>query len=738
MIKYLLLLTLPIISNAHNPELKEKCDFESLKGEWYGDFTFYTGTRFIMYMQVEEVKKCEIKGTFIWPNYYNSKTRFEGHLEDNHLILKEVEILEGMVMDIDKSYYKVPLNLTDTISGVAYSEDEDVATFRVIRKEHLSPEKLQCYQETFDEMAAIYGDTKILGPADIKANELKESYQKLTQKNFPDQPLRMTGTATVNQLNLDLLMLLAPPDRFYMEFAFQNVKYLSGKHDKISWSYDPFNDLVTYKELDSTETDKEAFENNFLKALDDVVDLNVKNAMLDDTPAYRVWVRNDDDQLETYYISKESGQIIREERNYQVTLFSDYKSYDGFWFPNVFKQVQPDGEVFQFSLDQVEYAQVDSTLFYIPAHLKKKFDSQAEVASVIDLADEAFENKDHKRAIELYTKALDQYPYNDNLFFKRGISKYELGENYGAISDFERAIDLNDEVADYYNRRGLVKFRLKDYENATKDFVKAVAHDSTMSIAYFNIAYTLSEVNQPDTALLFITKALELDPDNGQFQLNHGLIHFRLKNYRQALDSYLETLRLEYGDLPSLQNRIGVAYYNLEDYDSATMYFKWAADADPKNNQYAKNLGRSYKRTERFKDAIQVLETLDEDQRDHDILNELAMAYYGVEDYESALFYINKCIEAQKNNPTYHDNRAYIHTQLMKYQEAIRDFSRSIELYPDDAEVYFQRGLLNKIQNNRHDACSDFNKASEMGHETAKKELTDFCYSSLQPQASDN
>ena len=44
MIKYLLLLTLPIISNAHNPELKEKCDFESLKGEWYGDFTFYTGT----------------------------------------------------------------------------------------------------------------------------------------------------------------------------------------------------------------------------------------------------------------------------------------------------------------------------------------------------------------------------------------------------------------------------------------------------------------------------------------------------------------------------------------------------------------------------------------------------------------------------------------------------------------------------------------------------------------------
>ena len=92
----------------------------------------------------------------------------------------------------------------------------------------------------------------------------------------------------------------------------------------------------------------------------------------------------------------------------------------------------------------------------------------------------------------------------------------------------------------------------------------------------------------------------------------------------------------------------------------------------------------------------------------------------------------------KKNNPTYHDNRAYIHTQLMKYQEAIRDFSRSIELYPDDAEVYFQRGLLNKIQNNRHDACSDFNKASEMGHETAKKELTDFCYSSLQPQASDN
>ena len=57
----------------------------------------------------------------------------------------------------------------------------------------------------------------------------------------------------------------------------------------------------------------------------------------------------------------------------------------------------------------------------------------------------------------------------------------------------------------------------------------------------------------------------------------------------------------------------------------------------------------------------------------------------------------------------------------------MEDYSSSIELYPNDAEAYYQRGLVKLLMNNNYDACLDFKRAEELGSQDAKTALKKNC-----------
>jgi len=58
-------------------------------------------------------------------------------------------------------------------------------------------------------------------------------------------------------------------------------------------------------------------------------------------------------------------------------------------------------------------------------------------------------------------------------YFDNGLSKYDLKDFYGAISDYNKAIELDPNYAKAYYNRGLSKDDLKDYNGAIADYNKA-------------------------------------------------------------------------------------------------------------------------------------------------------------------------------------------------------------------------------------------------------------------------
>ena len=86
-----------------------------------------------------------------------------------------------------------------------------------------------------------------------------------------------------------------------------------------------------------------------------------------------------------------------------------------------------------------------------------------------------------------------------------------------------------------------------------------------------------------------------------------------------------------------------------------------------------------------------------------------------------------KAIAIDDTNPIYYDNRALSKAAKEDYAGAVDDFTKSIELYPNDPETYYQRALVKISMNNQYDACLDLKRADELGSSDAKADIKKHC-----------
>ena len=82
------------------------------------------------------------------------------------------------------------------------------------------------------------------------------------------------------------------------------------------------------------------------------------------------------------------------------------------------------------------------------------------------------ELKDYSGAIADFNKAIElNDQYKIFAYFIRGIAKVELKDYRGAILDFNKAMELSPNDASIYSARGYAKSKLKDYSGDRKSVV---------------------------------------------------------------------------------------------------------------------------------------------------------------------------------------------------------------------------------------------------------------------------
>ena len=122
-------------------------------------------------------------------------------------------------------------------------------------------------------------------------------------------------------------------------------------------------------------------------------------------------------------------------------------------------------------------------------------------------------------------------PQTAEEYFYSAYNKEKAGDNYKAIEDYNKAIEIDPNYALAYTNRGFSKHNLKDFNGAIEDHDKAIELDPNFALSYKNRATSKFMLKDYYGAIADFTKAIELDPNNADVYYDRGISKSRLRDY---------------------------------------------------------------------------------------------------------------------------------------------------------------------------------------------------------------
>jgi len=87
------------------------------------------------------------------------------------------------------------------------------------------------------------------------------------------------------------------------------------------------------------------------------------------------------------------------------------------------------------------------------------------------------------------------------IWTQKGIMNHSLGKYEIALTDFNRALEMDPDYVLAHNGRGMAYLEMERYDEAIADFDTAIALDPSFSLAYFNRGEALFRSGDLDAAL---------------------------------------------------------------------------------------------------------------------------------------------------------------------------------------------------------------------------------------------
>jgi len=144
--------------------------------------------------------------------------------------------------------------------------------------------------------------------------------------------------------------------------------------------------------------------------------------------------------------------------------------------------------------------------------------------------------QNNKEALRYADDAVKKYPQDPDFLYLRGIINNSAGRYGKAVDDFTDALESakREELYKYYLNRGVANYYLTDYESAMTDLNRAVELNDTAASVYQGRAMLHYDLKDYSAAVDDFNKVLELGEENAALLFNLGMCYFRLEQKEKA------------------------------------------------------------------------------------------------------------------------------------------------------------------------------------------------------------
>lgn len=278
-----------------------------------------------------------------------------------------------------------------------------------------------------------------------------------------------------------------------------------------------------------------------------------------------------------------------------------------------------------------------------------------------------------QQVVDDYYRAIDLYAGFDKPYLYAAMIFYDYNQYQDAIGVIERArenrvdfspklrfqeVNIRRMLAENADDRKKVMELLDALLTETEDENGELKEAETAAREYpkraellFEKALLFWDDEKLLDAVVLVQETLKLDPDNEYYHLMLGNILRDMGNYGEALKEYKRVENTYHH--AEFYFGMGVCYQETENRQEAVAYYKKTVEQDETYRDTNHRLYREYLR--RFEKT------------------------WKKEDYEAALFYINKQLEVTNNKAYRLWDRAYLYGEGMEIEKALADYREALE-----------------------------------------------------------
>lgn len=277
--------------------------------------------------------------------------------------------------------------------------------------------------------------------------------------------------------------------------------------------------------------------------------------------------------------------------------------------------------------------------------------------------------------------------------FLRGYN-YLTADRQKAIEILSQVIDLDATYTNAYYHRGIAHFKNGDYEAALSDFNQAYQLNEDLDILWMYKGFTYKNMGDLDQALsCFSNYIIAYPTDTTAYSyILRGKMKYELGDFQGAVEDYDMALRLKPFEEKYQYYRF-VALYEDGNYDKALEAVNRLTEINPKFYGYYMYKGNVFRKMETYDSAVYMYNVaILKNRGNPDLYYYRGLSYKNTDNCFRAIDDFTEAIRLEPTDPAYYAERGNCLYFIGDQQGACEDWSKANEMgYYEDFSSFRER-----------------------------------------------